>query len=542
VVGRWILLAFIPSSWLLGVTTYLTTDLAAIPLLWTVPLAVYLFTYIVAFARGSDLWTHLASSLLPLIVVPLVLVLSAGLVQLFWMPVHLLAFLIGALVCHGQLAASRPAPNHLTGFYLAVAAGGALGGAFNALLAPLIFDRLAEYPAAAVLACLVAPGAGTSGNARRLSQILTDLCLPSCVFAVSTILAVAGRDAVDTVAGITAVLIASGLGIYACVTGLRRPLRFALTAAAVLLAGALAERPGGRVVYRNRDFFGILTVMHDPRTNVNRLSHGNTLHGQQNLDASGRQEPSTYYARSGPIGQVFAMMEPELKAQPYLRVAVIGLGVGTLACYAQGGQNWTFYEIDPAVVRIAEEPRFFTYVSDARSRGVNLRIITGDARVRLEEAPEHVQQIIVLDAFSSDAIPVHLLTREAVRLYMSKLARPGVLALHLTNRYVDLEPVVAGLAAAAGLVCRIRRDVNLESAERDAGKQASIWAVMARTETDLGEVATDSRWLPLRVCPGARVWSDDYSDLASYLVLGATPVPGQKAPETPAEPTHPHEP
>jgi hypothetical protein len=540
-VGRWILLVFIPSSWLLGVTTYMTTDLAAIPLLWTIPLALYLLTYIVAFARTSARCVRLAFAFLPLVVAPLVMVLCAGFVQLFWIPLHLLAFFTGALVCHGQLAALRPAADHLTSFYLALAIGGVLGGAFNALLAPLVFDRLVEYPMAVVLACLTVPGVATTPR-HSVSDRLADLLLPAIISVMTALLVAQGADVLNSAPGMVGLTLVSGLGVYSCVSGLRRPVRFALTAGGVLVAASLAPSPGGRILLRARDFYGTLKVLHDPRTNVNRLMHGDTLHGQQCLDTSDRRVPSTYYARSGPLGQVFAVIEPKRLEAKAPRIAVVGLGAGTMACYAGQAQVWTFYELDPAVARIAEDPRFFSYLADAREGGAQIEIVLGDARIELRKAPDVAHQMIVLDAFSSDAIPVHLLSREAINLYTSKLSRSGILAFHLTNRYLNLDPIIARLASDAHLVCRIRHDVHLEQKERESGKQPSIWAVMAWREADLGDLATDRRWSLPRVSPGERVWSDDYSNLASYLVLGARRFPEERTAPDPGQPTQSDEP
>lgn len=516
--ARWILLAFIPSSWLLAVTAYITTDLVAMPLLWTIPLGIYLLTYILAFARPSAWWTKAAAALLPLVVVPLVLVLSAGFVQLFWIPLHLFAFLAGALVCHGQLAAARPGSRHATAYYLAIATGGVLGGFFNALIAPLLFDRLIEYPLIVVLACLVAPGAARPAQRTHPGSRLADFLLPLCVFGLTAILVTGPSGSIDSAQGMLGVLAATGVGAYACVTGLRRPRRFAFTAAGVLLASGLASGPGGRLIHRERDFFGVLRVLHDQRANVHRLLQGSTLHGQQSLDPALRQEPSTYFTRSGPIGQVFAAIEPLLTARRGERIAIIGLGAGTLACYARPGQAWTFHEIDPAVARIAEDPRFFTYLSDCRARGVEPEIVLGDARLRLREAADQGIRLLVIDAFSSDVVPVHLLSREAFRLYAAKLAPGGVLAIHLSSRYLDLDPVVARQGAEAGFVCRIEHDVQLADSEKDAGKQPSIWAVLARSESDLGALAADVRWRVPSPRSNARAWTDDYSDVASFLV------------------------
>ena len=239
----WVILAFIPSSWLLGVSAYITTDLVAMPLFWTVPLGLYLITYILAFARTSRWWTAAAGAALPLVVAPLVLVLGAGLVQLFWIPLHLLAFFVGAMACHGRLAAMRPAAAHATAFYLAIALGGVLGGLFNSLLAPLLFDRLIEYPLAIILACLAAPGLVAPSKRQRPGSRLADYLLPLTVLLVVAGLVTSPERVVDSIPGVVALMTASGLGLFACVTGLRRPIRFALTACGFLLASGLGAVP-----------------------------------------------------------------------------------------------------------------------------------------------------------------------------------------------------------------------------------------------------------------------------------------------------------
>jgi SAM-dependent methyltransferase len=272
------------------------------------------------------------------------------------------------------------------------------------------------------------------------------------------------------------------------------------------------------VIHRARNFFGALRVLYDPAARVHRLLHGSTLHGQQSLEPSRRAEPSTYFTRSGPIGGLFDALGPAL-GRPGARVAIVGLGTGTLACYAKPGQAWTFYEIDDAVVQVAEDARYFSYLADARARGVAVGVVEGDARLRIGEAPDGGYGLIVLDAFSSDAVPVHLLSREAIALYRRKLGPGGVLAFNLSNRYLDLDPLMDRQARDAGLACRIRHDLGVSPEERRDGKQPSIWCVMAESEADLHGLADDPRWRRPRHRPGSSAWTDDYSDLASYLVF-----------------------
>jgi hypothetical protein len=507
---------FIPSSWLLGVTAYLTTDMASVPLAWIIPLALYLFSFILAFARSAAAFVRLATRSLPFLIVPLVLVMSAGFVHLYWIPLHLIAFFAGSVACHGALAQMRPNTERLSLFYVTIALGGLLGGIWTAIVAPLVFDRVVEYPLAIVLSCLVAPLVKTGNVGRSHREWLGDFVFAGVVLLIAVSVATNRAGLGDSVVGAVGLIVASGLGILACVTAERRPIRFALVVAAVLAAGALAPGVSGRLLHIERNFFGVVRVTHDADQNVNRLFHGSTLHGQQSLDPALRRQPSTYFKRSGPIGQVFRAMEKRLDQQG-ARVAIVGLGAGTLASYARPGQRWTFYEIDAAMERIARDPRFFTYLRDSEADAVD--IILGDARHRLGDAPDHAYQLIVLDAFSSDAVPVHLLSREAIRLYRGKLAKGGLLVFNLSNRYLDLDPLVGRQAVDAELVCRIAYDLDVSEDEKRAGKQPSIWGVMSANESDLDSLATDDLWQPPVLGAHSSTWTDDYSDLASYLIL-----------------------
>jgi hypothetical protein len=506
----WLLLVFVPSSWLMGVTTYLTTDLAPMPLLWVIPLALYLLSFILAFAGPDSSAVRLAGRTLPFLVLPLALVLSAGFVHAFWIPLHLLTFFAGAVACHGELARRRPHAGFLPAFYVAIALGGLLGGVFNAILAPLLFDRVVEYPLAIVLGTAFSAGPDALAIIEDRRRLLGELWLPGVVFVLAAVLVTNRSGLADSVAGVVAVMIAAGLGSYALLRAGRRPLQFAVTTGAVLAASGLTQGVNGRLLHIERDFFGVVRVTEDAEADVRRLFHGTTLHGQQSLDPGRAGEPLTYFTRSGPIGRVFAAIDP-VRAH----IAIVGLGAGTLAAYAQPSQHWTFYEIDPAIERIARDPRYFTYLRDCEAD--SLDVVHGDARLSLREAHDRAFRLIVLDAFSSDSLPVHLVTREAIRLYRSKLAEGGVLAFNLSNRYLDLDPLMGRQAEDAGLVARICYDTSVSKDEERAGKKPSIWAVMAASEGDLGTLASDRRWQRPRSRPHSRAWTDDYSDLASYL-------------------------
>jgi spermidine synthase len=502
---RWTALAFVPSSLMLGVTTYLTTDIAAIPLFWVVPLALYLATFIIAF---SGAFSGLRSELrmwLPVLTLWLLftIMLRASLQPTLEIPLHLAVFFLAALACHSELARRRPSARHLTEFYLWMSFGGVLGGIFNVLVAPFLFSSVTEYPLALALAFLLLPEA--RGRAQQpVAARDVAIALGVGVAAVALILLVPTRRFDPAWLGPGLVY---GGALALCFLSIQRPPRFGLCLIAVVLVAAFLGGRRDNLLHQERSFFGVLRVTRDADGRVTQLFHGTTLHGQQNLDPARRDEALTYYHRTGPIGQVFAAFSgPDAKAS----IALIGLGTGTLASYGEPGERMTYYEIDPAVVRIARDPRWFTFLRDSRAR---IDVLLGDARLRLAEAPDGAYGLMVLDAFSSDAIPVHLVTREALRLYVSKLEPGGLMAFHISNRFVDLEPVLAELARDAGLVARIEYD----EADPGEGKQASIWVVMSRREEGLGRLAGDARWKPLAARPGTAVWTDDFSNLVGVL-------------------------
>jgi spermidine synthase len=509
--ARWITLAAVPSSLMLSVTTYVSTDIAAIPLLWIVPLAIYLLTFALVFGRRRIVPHRLWVDLLPVALLPLVLVLVAGANEPLALVIgtHLAVFFIATMVCHGELAQDRPDPRHLTEFYLWLAVGGVVGGAFTALVAPRVFRGVFEYPLVLALLPLLptrAPAAW-SGTRRQVLDVVLPLGLGSV--AVTLILGLERAGA-----GPEAIAPAVGLVTLLCLTFWRRPVRFALGLGALLVAGSAYRGEEGPVLYAERSFFGVSRVTQPSSGEYHMLLHGTTLHGMQALAPERRHEPLTYYHRSGPLGQVFAAVDG---TAPRRAVAVVGLGAGSVACYGRPEQRWTFYEIDPTVLRIASNPRFFTLLRDCLPKSF---VILGDARLTLARAPDAAYDLIVLDAYSSDAPPMHLLTLDAVRLYLTKLAPGGVLVFNITNRHLVLEPVVGAIARAAGLVARTRRDARIDDAERRAGKVESHWVVMGRRAEDLGALDSDPRWRAPATPPNLRPWTDDYASLLSAFRWG----------------------
>lgn len=531
---RWLGLAFVPSSLMLGVTTYATTDIAPVPLLWVIPLALYLLTFIVAFARLPVGLHRLTTALLPGALLLLLIVYLGGegvLPMGILLGCHLLAFFVIALYSHGELARDRPSSESLTEYYLWLSLGGVLGGVFNGLVAPVVFPVVAEYPSVAVLICVLdrRPAGARAPDAWRGAMLPIGLGLVAGVVAVS-----ANHFGAPRTFGLLAVG-SVRLSVYALLLGLpallcwginlwvaRRPVRFGL-GLGVVLAGLMIKSAWGRagetVLTRGRSFFGPYAVVVDDR--FVSLFQGRTLHGRQQRGPDGgpapHPRPLIYYYPSGPIGQVFAAAPAVRAGMP---VAVVGLGSGSLAAYGRSGQELVFYEIDPAVARIAWDDHYFTFLRDCPTR---CRVVLGDGRLSLARAPAGHYGLIVLDAFSSDAVPVHLLTKEAIRLYFDKLAPGGVVAFNLSNRYLDLRRVLGALAWDLGLACRQQDDSRTAFDPKyrqdfQDGRAVSTWLIMARRAEDFGaQLTTDVRWLGLRIRPGVPAWTDDYSNLLSVL-------------------------
>jgi hypothetical protein len=582
---RWVGLTFVPSSMMLGVTAFITTDITPIPLLWVVPLSLYLLSFVIVFSpsqRMPDLIHKFMVVALPMMMALLVIDTLAGLGVPYWMRlvVHLLGFFVVAMVLHGEVARDRPPARHLTEFYLWVAVGGVLGGVFNAVIAPVAFPTVIEYPLAIVLACLFVPGlvlsrllsprrsedeqsteeespqgeqggeasseqrvvgdrsTGRIGGAGRRwvnRGLLMDVVLPLALGLVivalgwvvdqgyfdslnETLNSLLNSDALDR-SSIWNILIGLAAGLaclwFAYVSN--RPLRFGLGIAAVLLAVTYVN--GVTQLFEDRSFFGVYQVRSMEATDgeYHALVVGDTNHGAQVVGPQ-PPKPIAYHDPTGPFGQLFDLLPSETTGESPL--AVLGLGAGVMSCYAQPGQQMTYYEIDPKVEEIARNENLFTYLRDCPGK---YNVILGDARLKLAEAENGKYGMIIGEAFSSDAIPVHMLTREATDMYFDKLNEHGVLVHHISNRHLELEPVVGDLARDRGLVCYAEYDDNSEpsSSPYSQYKLAAHFTVLARNEADLGSVPDDPRWHTCETSTETdRVWTDDYSNLLSTFQFG----------------------
>ena len=505
--ASWLALSFVPSSLMLAVTSYLSTDIAAVPLMWIVPLAIYLLTFALAFGKHADRASAIAKRGLPLLVFPLVLCMITNLREPLAavLTLNLGAFAMIALNCHGDLAHDRPDASHLTEFYFWISLGGMLGGLFNTLAAPLLFHTIVEYPLVMILACLLfrAPEGTRSTTVRERALGMTVPFLAGGLTAAILLLANARHLSVPV--QLAALSVPAVLGF----TQRRHALRFGACMSLILGASLAFGSVPGRVLNETRTFFGVYRVIEDPTGRYHGLAHGTTLHGMQALAPERRAEALTYFHSTGPFGQAWRVLP---RAAAGHEIGVIGLGVGTLATYATPGQRWTFFEIDPAIETIARNPAYFTFMDACGDR---CRVVIGDARISLSHAQAATFDTLVLDAFSSDAIPIHLLTREALDLYLSRLVPGGALVMHISNRHLRLAPVVARLAASEGLIAF--QQIDIPGPNAPEGKSPSHWIVMARSRADLGALVTDSRWSPLVAPEGSPVWTDDFSNIVSVL-------------------------
>ena len=494
----WAFLAFIPSSLMLCVTSKISTDLGSFPLVWVVPLALYLLTFVLVFSAKSPLSADRLSALLPLALVTLAffsLRATHSLVILSALPV---AFFVVSLLAHRLLFDARPDARHLTVFYLTMSVGGALGGLFNSIVAPLFFDRLLEYPITVALASFLLLR-GATGNAPRQIALGLGLAMVALLPLLVDISALHRLGEMKKALMVVVLLLA----IYTVMR--TRPI-VSVSATAALL-GTWALFGTANLVMTDRSFFGLHMVVESGE--LRNYTNGTTRHGSQlRAELGGRPTPLTYYHPNGPMAQIVTTARPT----PVQTVGIVGLGVGSLACYAEAGQDWHFYEIDQKVVDIARDPTLFTFMS---SCAPDPKIHLGDARIVLQGQNDLKFDVLVVDAYSSDAIPVHLTTLEAIQLYLDRLTENGIVVFHVSNRYYDLAQPLAAAAEALGLEARIRNQ-PFDEVKDFPGAMPSTVVVMARSVPSLGVAATDPAWQPL---PRGEieVWTDDHSDLLAAL-------------------------
>jgi hypothetical protein len=511
--ARWLLLAAVPSGLLSAVTTFIATDLVSAPLLWVAPLAIYLGSFIIAFSprggRPIGAAVIAAPAMITLLWVPYGS--AGGWPILVILAMELLAFGVVAVALHGRLAQDRPDPAHLTEYYLILSAGGALASAFVALLAPIVFPGIWEYPILLVgaLVALTQVSRRTHRQTRPergldLRPFVDDIrarFAPYLAGAVVLFAALAATGSLATEAGVRWLLVG---GLVLAVGA--RPWFLAASTAFVLVLATFVLQPA--VDFRARSFFGVTEVQRPPGEARVVLFNGTTVHGTQSTDPALSRTATTYYGPDGPAGDLFATVGDAGRADE--SVGVVGLGAGTLAAYAAPGMTMSFFEIDPIVIQVASDPRYFTYLSDAPRPA---RVVLGDARLSLEHEPAGGFDLLVLDAFSSDAIPVHLLTVEAIADELRTIRPNGLLAFHVSNRYYDLGPAIAAGAQASGLTVLERFHTPSESA-RAEGATPSHWLAASADALTIASL-TARGWS--EVVPADRPFTDDYADLIRFL-------------------------
>ena len=502
---RWVALSFVPSSLLLGVTTHITTDIAAMPLLWAGPLALYLLTFIIAFADRPLVSRPILLKAETLSLVLLASILWFKNADAAGLAISLLAFFVIALARHGELVLTKPPASNLTEFYLWMSLGGALGGLFNAMLAPLVFNTIAEYPltlaAAAFSRLLMVPPAD------RWKLTPADFVLPALTAFAVAAMHLLRFDIADTpMIAVALVIAAMAIAVY---TFQDQAWRFALGLTCIL--ALLIGKFDSTLLHEARSFFGAYRIFSVPEANQIILSHGSTIHGAQNVGEK-RPTPLTYYAKEGPMGQALTALRA---GAPSLRFGVVGMGTGASACYSTPADTWTFYEIDPLVVSLARDHGAFKFLSTCTP---NARIVTGDARLSLAAEPDAAFDILILDAFSSDSIPTHLMTRQALQLARAKLAPDGVILFNISNRYLGLEPVVANTARAAGMsgITQFFRSTDAQARRMVTSSQ---WIALSNNQAALARIAENGKWRALKPDPRTPVWTDDYSSLIGVISI-----------------------
>ncbi|NOQ64012.1 MAG: spermidine synthase [Methyloprofundus sp.] len=511
---HWLALAFVPSSLLLGLTNFVSTDIAAVPLLWIIPLTLYLFSFVLVFSRWADVIHRYSLILQPIVLLPFIAYSFINPAILpYWLDLslHLAAFFLAVMVCHGELARNRPHTAYLTLFYLIMSFAGMLGGMFNTFVAPFIFQGIYEYPLMIVAALLLRPAVKVELN-QQYKEWGIQAIFPVALF----ILGLTIYFSVSELGGYmdnigTALIMLSGL-TYAF---RKQAVSLALLTGVIIFFIMGLRATMSNTIYQERTFFGVLSVRNSVLLNeqgkpekYKEIFHGTTKHGAQRFAKGFETEPLTYYSRPGPMGQLFKEFDA---VNEQWKVAAVGLGAGALACYAKPQQAWTFYEIDPVMVEIAQNPQYFSYLQRCTPKA---DMVVGDARLSLLAEPDQKFDLLMIDAFSSDSVPMHLLTQEAIQLYFSKLSQNGILAFHITNRHLDLKKVLANHAKELKYAALIQQ---FKPKQAQPLVVATDWFVFARDEASLAPLYKQGlgKWQKPALYFGMQPWTDDFSNIFS---------------------------
>ena len=505
----WLAAAFVPSALMLAVTNHMLLNLASVPFLWVLPLALYLLTFMIAFARRFRISSRILSFVVPIVILVLLPLVATSqpignLSLRLLLGLHLLVLFAGALLCHTALASRRPNTAQLTEFYFWVALGGALGGVFVAVIAPFVFSSVIEYP---LIVAMIAFFRETGEQDPKLNW--GDFAYPvllGALIAGSWYLLIWAK--VDITEDLKSNVVADADAVLALAAFLayRRRIRFALSVAA-LIAGYHLALPGFfnhyQLLYTARDFFGIKRVVYDADSNMRKLLHGDTLHGVESMDPTLIGKPLSYYHETGPVGDIMKL----ISTRPDQHVGVVGLGTGSMAGWVAPNRRITFFDIDPQIPNIARS--FFTFLPRC---GASCNIVMGDGRLSIEKTPDSSFDVLMLDAFNSDSIPAHLVSREAVQIYLKKLKPDGMILFHVSNRSMNVEALAAAVILDAGLQGLVRYDDD----DEPRGKASSDYVVAARHSEDFGSLQDDIDWSAVEK-PSIQPWTDDYSNMLAIV-------------------------
>ncbi len=508
---HWLALAFVPSSLLLGLTNFISTDIASVPLLWIIPLTLYLLSFIIVFSKWNDKIHPLMVKLQPIFLLPFIayaFINPADLPYWAYLILHLLAFFFAVMVCHGELAQRRPNTQYLTTFYLIMSFGGMLGGMFNTFVAPFIFNGIYEYPLMIVAALLLRPWP----KKLTLKSLILQSIAPALLIIIGNVLYSNIANLLEYFDVIVISLIAL---IFVNYLFRAKPISFAFLTGAIIYLSLGLHGLSSHTLYQERSFFGVLAVRESVLTNeqnqpekYHELFHGTTKHGAQRQVEYLAKIPLTYYSQPGPMGQLFKEFD---SVNQNWTIGIVGLGAGALICYAKDQQDWTLYEIDPLVVDIASNPEYFSYLKRC-SHKTKMRL--GDARLSLQQEPEKKFDLLVIDAFSSDSVPTHLLTQEALKIYFKKLKPNGILAFHITNRHLLLKKVLSIHSEHLHLSSLIQEFIP----EKDIPLVvATDWVVMANNSEALSPLSLSrlGKWGKMPLYFDMNPWTDDFTNIVS---------------------------
>jgi spermidine synthase len=516
----WIALSFIPSSLMLGVTSLITTDIASAPFLWVLPLTIYLATFIAAFARKQlfdIVVTRNLTAYLIALSIFMFMLSSFVMLKAVMVGVHLLTFFFCGLLCHSELAKARPSTSHLTEYFLLISVGGVLGGIFNALIAPLIFLTPVEYPLVlGIVGIVIWIGSATIPAIKGKFNQLEDKARPKKLMAIDVLMIVLGLGLIAATYYIDNNRIqmfgAFAIFVFLLCTVLNRP-AFTITAfVALLLFHSPLWSTGKKLMALDRNYFGVIKVYE--QYGYNFLFHGTTLHGAQSRHEGYEKTPLTYYNPQSPAADLFRFLKERGGSQ---KVAALGLGIGSIACFTDRGRTFDFYEIDPDVVKVAENPEYFSFLSGC---GSPYKIIMGDARMKIGQAPDRSYNLIFIDTFSSDNIPVHMMTKNAFKTYIKKLSGNGIIAVHISNRHLDLRGPLAAIAKDLGLTMYYK-SVMPKKTPGDVSSVFTVsrYVVMAKDAKTIAPLMEKDAWTTYTMNKDQKVWTDDYANMLGTMFI-----------------------